>query len=315
MIKIPTLTITPDETEDFEANHSILSPERDLSGRHQGPLLWVVAVMCFLASLTLAAMLGVNEATERWQRGLSGSVTVQIKPQPGIDPQNQIKAAEALLAAFPGVLNVAALDRAETESLLEPWLGVGNVLSDLPVPNLIEVKIDTRSPPNLKLLAERLPASVPGAVLDDHSRWNDRLLDFAGTLQVMTFAILSLVTFATVTIVIFATRAGLSANNDIVEVLHLIGARDRFIADEFQRHFLWMGLKAGALGAIACVLILLMIARLTGSTWGAAESDILPSLALSPGLYFSLILVPVGASLVAMMTARLTVLRIIARIL
>ena len=37
----------------------------------------------------------------------------------------------------------------------------------------------------------------------------------------------------------------MAANRDIVEVLNFVGATDRFIAHEFEKHFLTLGIRAG----------------------------------------------------------------------
>src|SRR5207248_10093943 len=68
-------------------------------------------------------------------------------------------------------------------------------------------------------------------------------------------AVLVLVVAATVLSVTFATRGAMAANRPVIEVLHFVGAKDGFIAGQFQRHFLWLGLKGGAMGGAAAMLL------------------------------------------------------------
>ncbi|MBV1887285.1 MAG: hypothetical protein KUG61_09390, partial [Parvibaculaceae bacterium] len=217
-----------------------------------GPTLVIVlSAMCFLASLALGAALIVNRTTDTWTSDLTGVLTVQIKPQSGVEIQDQIDAALTVLKSTKGVQSAQALSRKDTASLLEPWLGEGNITHDLPLPRLIDVVLDPEFQLDTAALAARLNSVAPGIVLDTHRQWLDQLLSTAQAAKWLAFAILALVAGTTIAIAIFATRAGLSTNHGVVEVLHLIGAHDRFIATEIQTHFLWLGLRGGILGFVA----------------------------------------------------------------
>ena len=197
--------------------------------------------------------------------------------------------------------------------MLEPWLGEGNVLKDLPVPQLIEVTLPPGRPVELVGLGKALADGVPGANLDDHQRWNQELASFASSSEAVGWSVLLLIALATLAIVIFATQAGLQAHREIVEVVHMIGARDIFIATEFQSHFLWLGLRGGLIG------LALAAATLVGSgyLWDAREAPVgaqlLPQLITAPYHYIWLLFVPVVIGLIAMGTARMTVLRVLGR--
>jgi cell division transport system permease protein len=265
-----------------------------------------MAVMCYLAGLSLAANLMLARAAASWSADLSGAVTVQLKPRPDIKPEEQLAGALALLRATPGVSEAKPLPDADVQRLLEPWLGKGIPLADLPVPRLIAVDLERGAPLDVKALAQDLAREVPGAVLDDHRTWNERLMRFAGRLTGMGIAVLALVTVAAIAIVVFATRAGLQSNKDTVELLHLVGARAGFIASQFERDFLWLALRAGFLGVAAVVLTLLALGLFT------PERDLfLPRTAVVVTDGFLLALVPLACALVAMVTARLTVLNVL----
>ena len=239
--------------------HSLLPKDR----AERAPLIAVMAVMCYLAGLSLAANLVLARAAGSWSADLTGAVTVQLKPRAEVKPQDQLATALALLRATPGVAQARPLPAVEVQRLLEPWLGKGVSLSDLPVPQLIDVKLERHGPPDLKALADDLASQVQGAVLDDHRTWNQRLMRFAGRLTGMGIAVLVLVTVAAVAIVVFATRAGLHSNQETVEVLHLVGARVGFIAAEFERDFLWLALRAGFIGVAAVALTLAALGLFT----------------------------------------------------
>ncbi len=273
----------------------------------------IVAVMSFLACLTLGAVLTLSRLASEWTEGLSGSVTVQLLPSPQISPEDQLNESLRLVRQWPGIFSAKALSRAEASKLLEPWLGEGNVLDDLPVPQLIEVTLTPGQQVELEGLGKALADGVPGAQLDDHQRWNQELASFAASSEAVGWAVLLLIALATLAIVIYATQAGLQAHREIVEVVHMIGARDVFIATEFQRHFLWLGVRGGLIG------LALAAATLLGSSffWDSREAPVgaqyLPQLVTSPLHYVWLLFVPAVIGGIAMLTARMTVLRVLGR--
>ncbi len=229
----------------------------------------VIAIMTFLACLTLGAVASVSDTAANWQRDISREVTIQLKPFDNVEMETALKQAQDLVASFEGVASVAIIDKADTADLLEPWLGTGIDIDELPVPRLLTVRIKDGATPDLEALRAALAAKVPGASLDDHRAWVDRLVTMAFTTIAIGASVLALVLTATVLIVVFATRGAMAGNRDIVEVLHFVGADSNFIAHEFQRHFLslaFRGALAGGAGAAAIFIGLAVWAYLSRAT-------------------------------------------------
>lgn len=279
-------------------------------------LPWIVALMVYLASLALAGTLVVRDMVERWDRGLSGTLTVELPTAPagGVD-DGAVALALKVLSATPGVVSVVPLDARRTAQLLEPWLGSGVDPADLPLPRLMDLRIDPGAGIDLAALGTRLDAVVAGARIDDHRRWLDRVLRTAWAIEAVAGTVVLLVGVAAVLAVVFATRTGLAVHHSIVEVLHLIGARDGYIAGQFERHALRLGLRGGIGGLLLAVLTLGGIAA-AGDRVGALDDALrlLPALAAPPLQWALLLLLPVAAGLVAMVTARITVLRALKRL-
>ncbi|MFN4354204.1 cell division protein FtsX [Parvibaculum sp.] len=275
------------------------------------PLMLVVAAMCFLASLALGAALSVNDKTREWTSEISGSLTVELRPSRDMAAEDQIDAVMSVLAAAPGIVSATPLRREETAALLEPWLGQGLVTDDLPLPSLIDIRIGSKSPPDLSQLAIDIAAAAPGASLDTHRQWRNELMRAALSATWLAFGVLAVVAGTTVAIVIFATRAGLSANREVVEVLHLIGARDRFIASEVQRHFLHLGFRGGLIGTAAGAITFLVL----GLAGGAGDMFLIAASGLAIEHYPVLLAIPIAAAFVTLTTARMTVLNSLERML
>ena len=187
-----------------------------------------------------------------WQSDVPREVTIQVVPAPGRDIEAECAKAAAIARASPGVAEVRPYTKEESAKLLEPWLGTGLALDDLPVPRLIVVKIAPGATPDLAAAAQdagRAGRRAPS--LDDHRGWVDRMRTMAGTAVVAGICILVLVLAATVLSVAFATRGAMATNRPIIEVLHFVGAEDGFIAGQFQRHFLLLGLQGRRASAAA----------------------------------------------------------------
>lgn len=210
-------------------------------------LVFVIAIMTFLGTLTGGAASLVREASVEWSSSVTREMTIQVKPMLGRDLLVDVARAREIALSSPGVLQAIATSKEESSAMLKPWLGSNLDLSDLPVPILINVRFDRSSPPLAPTLASSLKNQLPSAVLDDHRAWASRLYALANGLVAVAFIVLVLVLAAMALAVAFATRGAMAGSREIIDVLHLVGASDGFIAKEFQRHFLWLGI-AGALG-------------------------------------------------------------------
>ncbi|WP_137043316.1 ABC transporter permease [Pseudolabrys sp. FHR47] len=245
-------------------------PRNSIAGR---ALIAVVAIMTFLASLTTGAVILVGQAAGEWQADVAREVTIQVVPAPGRDTDATVTKAAAIARAFPGVGDVRVFSKEESSKLLEPWLGSGLSLGDLPVPRLIVVRLASGETVDMARLNRLLIDQAPGATLDDHRGWIERMRAMAGSVVAGGIVILVLMLAATVLSVTFATRGAMATNRNVIEVLHLVGAKNNFIAGNFQRHFLVMGLQGGLIGGGAAVLLFALAALIGHFTAGTAGGD------------------------------------------
>jgi cell division transport system permease protein len=249
---------------------SPIVPRQSIAGR---ALVAVVAIMTFLASLTVGAVMLVRASAADWESDVSREITIQVRPSAGRDLDAAATKAAAIARDAAGVANVKLYSREESARLLEPWLGSGLTLEELPVPRMIVVTLSSGAKPDLTGLRKTLSEQVPGSSLDDHRGWIDRMRSMANTAVAIGFAVLALVLAATTLSVSFATRGAMAANRPVIEVLHFIGARDSYIAGHFQHHFLVLGLQGGALGGGAAILLFLIASMIGGAFSGGAATD------------------------------------------
>ena len=279
--------------------------ERDPSGRF---LPWLIALMVYIAALALVCAMTMAKMVERWDSGLSGSITVQIPPpeaagSPGLREAAIDRVIELLLDT-EGVRNAEVLEPDEIAALLRPWLGAGASYGDLPLPALIAVGIDPAAAPDFDRLSRRLAEAVPGTLVDDHQSWLGQLLDLAQTIELVAALLVVLIGASAVTMVVFATRMGLAIHGRVIELLHLIGAQDSYVAREFETHALKLALRGGTVGLLLAIATIVLVGRL----FARIDTALLPELTLRPIEWAALALLPLAIAGVAMLTARFTVL-------
>ena len=203
--------------------------------------------MTFLASLTTGAVVPVRSAADQWQEDVERELTPGARSKrPGHRGRGREDGCNR--ARLSGIAEVRPYSKDETVHLLEPWLGSGLQFNDLPIPRLIVLRIAPGAAPDLGKLRQSLEEQVAGVSLDDHRSFVARMRAMSGAALLVGIAVLFLVLLATMLSVTFATRAAMVTNQPVIEVLHLIGAKDNFIAAHFQQYFLQLGLRGGLLG-------------------------------------------------------------------
>lgn len=272
-------------------------PETD---SRDGALIFVVATLCFLACLTALSVLAANRAAHGWSDQLTGEATVIVRAKGSQTPDGAAARAAETLAGVPGVVEARALEKEKAEALVAPWLGDLEDLGDLPVPRLVAVQLDGEAPATAEVMDRALKAQGLDAVVDDHSVWIADIQRAARLAQGFGVAVFLLIAAAAGAVVAFATRAGLAARREVVEVLHLSGAEDRFIAGLFQARFARMAAMAGLLGAGGAAIIGGLL-RLVGG--GEGLTPVLPIRWID---LLAVIPAPLLAAGVAALAARLT---------
>jgi cell division transport system permease protein len=282
-------------------NLSPIVPRASISGR---ALVAVVAIMTFLASITTGTVLLVSASAAEWQSEVGSEITIQVRPQAGRDIDRDVVAATDAMRAEPGIVEARPFTKDESGKLLEPWLGSGLSLEELPVPRVIVARVQPGTTLDLAALRARVTQAAPTASVDDHRAWIERMRSMTGATVFAGIGILALVIIATIISVSFATRGAMAANRPIVEVLHFVGAGDRYIADRFFRHFLRLGLEGGLIGGGIAMLGFGFSESIAGWFSGTPVGDqfaaLLGTFSLRPSGYLAL---AVQAIVIAAITA------------
>jgi cell division transport system permease protein len=279
-------------------------------------LPWLVAPMVFLSAVALAGAFILNELIGRWDRDVSGTLTVEVAAAPGdaadaAGPTRQrVEQVLRLLEHTPGVASARALTQEQLVALMAPWLGTSDVLKDLPLPALIDVTVVPEAGLDIEELSDKIAKAVPGASLDDHRRWLDRLIGLSRSIEWLAIGIVSLIGAVTAATVYYATRTGMAIHREVVEVLHVIGAADGYIANQFAHRAFVLGFRGGILGLMFTLPILGAIA------FGAhrLEGGFLADLSLPLVGVLAVLALPMVAAILAMLTARMAAYGALARL-
>jgi cell division transport system permease protein len=219
--------------------------------------LMSAAAMALLAVFALAMSLATGRLADRWSEELARTSTLRISA-PADQMQGQTVAAVELLRTTPGVAEARPLTAEEQRALLEPWFGPDLPVETLPIPQLIEIieEGDGYDPAGLRA---RLQAEVPGAILDDHGRWREPLVQAAGRLRLLAWVSMGLIALTTAAMITLAANAALSANAQVIRVMRLVGARDVYIARAFVRRFTLRALIGATAGTVLGMLAVLAL--------------------------------------------------------
>src|SRR5258706_11295987 len=282
-------------------NLSPIVPRASIAGR---ALVAVVAIMTFLASITTGTVLLVSASAAEWQSEVAGAITIQVRPLAGRDIDRDVAGRGEAMRAQSGIVEIRPFTREESAKLLEPWLGSGLSLDDLPVPRVIIARVQPGTVPDLAALRSRVMQVAPSASVDDHRAWIERMRSMTGATVFAGIGILALVIIATIISVSFATRGAMAANRPIVEVLPCVGAGDTYIANRFLRHFLRLGVEGRLIGGGAAMLGFGFSESIAGWFSGTPVGDqfaaLLGTFSLRPSGYLAL---AAQAVLIAAITA------------
>ena len=263
----------------------------------------IIAAMAYLTLLGSAAGFAIFNATSKWSSDLAQTLTVQIVHPEVAERERQVAAVISILQNTPGIEEAVEMSDRELLALLEPWLGVGNVTDDLPIPAMVSVRTRSGAAIDTPGLNVRLQQVAPDARLDNHQQWIGQLSSFSNMVQLAVFFSILLILLTTMAIVVFATKSALAAHRDTVEIVHLIGAKDSMISGEFRKLFMLYGFRGGVFGLLAAIITIFTIVYLADRVGGG----ILPHLNLGITQWLFLISLPLVTAAISLFTADITV--------
>lgn len=291
------------------SRHSDLPLEKDPGTRF---LPWLIAFMVYLAAISIVATSLMQALSERWEKGVDNTLSVQIPPGESVkEDQDRIADTLAYLRGHPAVVLAEPISKDRVFELLEPWLGSADVLSNMPLPHLIDVQVRSSVDLDGAQMLAGLQKIVAGATLDDHRLWLQRLIYMSRVMEFAAYFILGLIALISIGTVFFVTRTGLAIHHDVIEVLHLIGAQDSYIARQFGEHALYLGLRGGFLGLLAA-----------GPTFGGfayfykqVDNSLLPPIDITLVQWIAILTLPLLSAMIGYITARRAVVATLRRMI
>ena len=270
----------------------------------------MISIAVFLFGVTLAGVLSINSMLAAWNESILGSLTVQIMPindvnqeQAAAETLAQQEKAVELLKSKPEVEKVTPLNNPQLQKLIQPWLGDGVAVSDLPIPRLIDVTLKPGAEVDFLRWSEELAETAPQASLDNHKLWLNKLIKFADGLKVLALAVLTLVVLITSGAIFYSTQTSLGLHKYIIEILHLLGAKDTYVAQQYAKRTAWLGFLGGLYGLVLAIPTIFVIANLARQIEGGIISDA----RLNSADWTAILSLPLFSMLIAMSTAYYTV--------
>lgn len=293
----------------------IISRKQELPLKDDSSTLFLkvmISIAVFLFAVTLAGVLSINSMLLNWNQSILGSLTVQIMPVNNLDKDKareetleHQKKAVRFLEGLDEIEKVTPLEDEQLEKLIKPWLGDGVNIRELPVPRLIDVRIKKGTELDFMVLAEKLAEVSSQASLDNHKLWLNKLIKFADGLKMIALSVLLLVIVVTSGAIFYSTQTSLGLHQRIIEILHLMGAKDTYVAQQYAKRTVQLSFIGGIIGLVFAIPSIFTISRLAEQI----EGGIISEATLSPEAWGAILSLPVFASLIAMITAYYTVKR------
>ncbi|MBP5697942.1 MAG: hypothetical protein J6W96_00250 [Alphaproteobacteria bacterium] len=266
----------------------------------------IVAVSVFLFAITLAGVLGINTMFENSKKQVVSNFTVQLLPLPDHEAsQKDLSNVVSFLERYQDVTEVTVLDKDDLHALLRPWLGNNVDIDLLPIPKLLDVKIDNARNFDYKELGVRLSEISPQASINDHNLWLARLLRFINSLKMLAVTVLIMVAVAVMAAIIYAVKTGLNVHREIIGILHIMGATDEYIAMNYVKQISQMTMLAGIIGTVLAVPAIMLV----GNMAKGIEAGIFNSVTFSMENWLIILVMPMVCTIITAFTAYVTVVR------
>ena len=266
----------------------------------------IVTVSVFLFAITLAGVLGINTMFENSKRQVVANFTVQVLPMPDYeDSKKDLLNVVGFLEKYPDVKEVTVLSEGELHALLKPWLGDNIDIDLLPIPKLLDVKINHAKQFDYKELAVRLSEVSPQASINDHNLWLSRLLRFINSLKMLALTVLVMVAGACVAALVYAVKTGLNVHRDIINILHIMGATDRYIAMNYVKQISGMSFMAGILGTVLSIPAIMLV----GGMAKEIEAGIFNAVHFGVENWLVILLLPLISAALTAVTSYVTVVK------
>ena len=303
------------------SDYKIIARRQELPLKGENTTLFLqimISIALFIFAITLSGVLAINSMLANWNESILGSLTVQIMPVNNTDRakamaetlEHQDKTVE-FLKTVDGVIKVTPLPDSQLQKLIQPWLGDGVNLGNLPIPRIIDVKLAPDANIDFGKMAADLAQVSPYASLDNHKLWLNKLIKFADGLKVLAMSVLALVTAITSGAIFYTTQMSLGLHGAIIEILHIMGAKDTYIAQQYARRMAFLGLVGGVIGLLFAIPTIFFIASLARQI----EGGIISEANLSFNDWIMIFSLPLFSMGIAMGTAYCTVKRTLLKML
>ena len=270
----------------------------------------MISIAVFIFAITLSGVLSINSMLNNWNNSILGSLTVQIMPINNMDKEKALAEtlahqdkAMAFLKELDGVESVVSLSDAQLAQLIQPWLGDDVNIDKLPVPRIIDVKLEKNANIDFNKLSADLNKVSEFASVDNHKLWLNKLITFANGLKFLATAILALVILITSGAIFYTTKMSLGLHKTVIEILHIMGAKDAYIAQQYARRMGALALIGGLFAIVFAVPTIFIIGNLAMQIEGGIISDA----NLNNNDWMLIVSLPLFSLTIAMLTAYYTV--------
>jgi cell division transport system permease protein len=280
------------------------------SGKQYLP--WIIGLLVLLLLLVLACATSIGGTLLRWHGGVDNNkMTIEIPIVEGgvasVSPT--VQQVMGILQTIPGIVRSEIVDEDRLLSLLKPWVGQIDLLRDLQLPALIDIDLDPSVPLDIGAITQQLREVSAGIRIEPHARWHHMLVSLGQAIKSLSYVIIGLIICSIFVVISLITKSSLSTYREIIDILRLMGAKNTYVARQFQIQAFKTCFQGGIIGVVFALPIIYFL------SWFAQYLGI-PEIfknMITPGIMVTFVCLPFIISILSMIVSRLTVLRMLAR--
>lgn len=266
----------------------------------------LIGLMSFLCTLLLCGILALFALSDRWEESLQTTLTIEIPAADNVT-EDSLTALTRKLRDLEGISHVHVYSHEELAALIAPWIDLdGTMAEDLPMPRLIGLETQTRPDQDaLNIIREEVKSAFPEARIDSHDNWLDSILSALKAVRFILIVSLALMCLTLIITIVGGTQARIAIHSDDIQLLHMMGARDRYITAQFQRHAFLLSLMGALIGTLTGLLAMIVLSLLIKHSLQEIE---LPAISIQWQAVSLMAIIPLTAGIMAALSARATVL-------
>ncbi|MGL4426808.1 MAG: cell division protein FtsX [Alphaproteobacteria bacterium] len=220
---------------------------------------WVFGMILFMILFAGVAALGISFYVKNVTLASQSQLTITVPVETPQERADIEKNLVEILSARKEVMQASPLSQEQLEQTANRLDLVSFSKKLMLIPVMVDVFLGAQGTSALPQLQADVKKIYPEATVFSHQAVLQKLTNWLSTTQQAVWFSVLFFLIAALLVIIFSVRTGVRIHSSILEILHLMGASDRYISRQFQRHSFKNTLQAFWIACFFCLGTLLLL--------------------------------------------------------